>query len=342
MLTTSPFYFSSIRNLTAVFGSLFNNIKVVRYNQDGTVSNTIKVPLGYASADKTITMLQQQDVQRRENYVDIKIIIPRISFELTSVSYDSTRKQQTIGKNIYIPKTNLSFNAGSAVNVTDNTISIPTHGLSTGQTVTYSKGTGNIIGATGIFNTGTYYVIKVNNNQIKLALTKAQAEAGTSIDITSAGSGVASFSMSYSSHYNPIPYNFEFNVNIFVKYIDDGLQIIEQILPYFTPFYTVTMNDLPSVNLKRDVQITLTSVTQSDEYEGAVEDDRIINWTLTFVANSWIYPPITDSKIIKNAVVNFYELDTTQKLSTTTLTLDPPTANRGENYTINTNMTEYE
>jgi len=67
MLNSAPFYFSSIRNLTASFGSLFNNINIVRYNTDGSVEKNIKVPLSYASADKTITMLQQQDIQRREN-----------------------------------------------------------------------------------------------------------------------------------------------------------------------------------------------------------------------------------------------------------------------------------
>jgi hypothetical protein len=341
MLNSSNFYFSTIRNLTAAFGSLFNNIRVVRYNQDGSVATTIKVPLGYASADKTITMLQQQDVQRRENFVDVKIILPRLSFELTSISYDSTRKQQTIGKNVYVPPSNLTFNAATAVNVTDNTIAIPSHNLRTGQSIKYSMGSGTVIGSTGISNNGTYYAIKVNNNTIKLASTKSLAEAGTALDITSVGSGTASLSSSYSGQYNPVPYNFEFTVNLFVKYIDDGLQIIEQILPYFTPFYTITMNDIPSLDMKRDVQITLTSVSQSDEYEGAVEDDRIITWTMTFVANSWIYPPISDSKIIKTAVTNFYELDTTQKLVTTTVSVNPSTADRDDNYTIDTTITEY-
>lgn len=341
MLNSSNFYFSTIRNLTAAFGSLFNNIRVVRYNQDGSVATTIKVPLGYASADKTITMLQQQDVQRRENFVDVKIILPRLSFELTSISYDSTRKQQTIGKNVYVPPSNVTFNAATAVNVTDNTIAIPSHNLRTGQSIKYSMGSGTVIGSTGISNNGTYYAIKVNNNTIKLASTKSLAEAGTALDITSVGSGTASLSSSYSGQYNPVPYNFEFTVNLFVKYIDDGLQIIEQILPYFTPFYTITMNDIPSLDMKRDVQITLTSVSQSDEYEGAVEDDRIITWTMTFVANSWIYPPISDSKIIKTAVTNFYELDTTQKLVTTTVSVNPSTADRDDNYTIDTTITEY-
>lgn len=339
MLSTSPFYFSTIRNLTASFGTLFNNINIVRYNTDGSVNKNLKVPLSYASADKTITMLQQQDRQRRENDIDIKISLPRMSFELLSVSYDSTRKQQTIGKNIYVPPATLSFNAATAVNLTNNTITIPSHNLKPTSSVIYSRGAGTVI--TGLTDNTTYYVIVVDNNTIKLAQTRALAEAGTGLDLTIVGSGTASLKSSYKSHYNPVPYNFEFNLNIFVKYIDDGLQIIEQILPYFTPFYTITMNDIPFIDLKRDVQITLTSVTKDDIYEGAVEDDRILTWTLTFTANAWIYPPVTDSSVIKNTVTNFYELNTTEKLATVTLTLDPTTANREDDYTIVKTITEY-
>ena len=341
MLNSTNFYFSTIRNLTAAFGSLFNNIIIARYNSDGSVEKKIKVPLAYASADKTITMLQQQDVQRRENAVDIKISLPRLSFEMTSITYDSSRKTQSTTKNVYVPPANITFNAGTAVNITDDTISIPSHNLRTGQSITYSKGaTGStVIGSTGIVNNGTYFAIKLDNNKIRLATTRSLAESGTALNITSVGSGTSTLSQSYSRQFNPVPYNFEFTLNLFVKYVDDGLQIIEQILPYFTPFYTVTLNDIPSVDLKRDVQITLTSVNQSDEYEGAVEEDRIINWTLTFVANSWIYPPISDSKIIKTAITNFYQLDTTQKLSTVTVEVNPITADRDDVYTINTTIT---
>lgn len=344
MLNSAPFYFSSIRNLTASFGSLFNNINIVRYNTDGSVEKNIKVPLSYASADKTITMLQQQDIQRRENNVDIKISLPRMSFELGGMSYDSTRKQQTVGKNVYIPPSAVSFNANTAVNLTNNTITISSHNLKTGSTVKYSMGSGTVVG--GLTNNNSYYVINVNNNTIKLANSKAQAEAGSAIDLTSLGTGTASLTSSYKAHYNPVPYNFEFSLNIFIKYIDDGLQIIEQILPYFTPFYALTMNDIASLDLKRDVQVTLTGVTKDDTYEGAVDEDRIMTWTLTFTAHAWIYPPITDSKIIKTAITDFYDLNdldtnNTQKITTVTIAVDPITADRDDNYSISKTITEY-
>lgn len=339
MLNSTPFYFSSVRNLTAAFGSLFNNINIVRYNTDGSIENNIKVPLAYGSGDKTITMLQQQDIQRRENNVDIKISLPRLSFELSGMTYDSARKQQTIGKNVYIPPSAVSFNAATAVDISNGNITIPNHNLKTGSTVKYSNGGGTTIG--NLTSGNSYFVISVNNNVIKLAASKAQAEAGTAINLSSLGTGTATLTSSYKYHYNPVPYNFEYTLNLYVKYIDDGLQIIEQILPYFTPFYTLTLNDITSLDLKRDVQVTLTSVAKEDTFEGTVDEDQIRMWTLTFVANAWIYPPISDSKIIKNTVTNFYELNTTQKLTTVTLTVDPITADREDNYDIIKTITEY-
>lgn len=339
MLSSSPFYFSSIRNLTVVFGSLFNNIKIQRIATDGTVEKLIKVPLAYGPSDKTITMLQQQDRERKENDVDVKISLPRLSFELTGINYDPNRKTANLNKTIYVPVADKTFNAAT-VDITTNLITIAAHGYRAAQPVVYDKGLSNTV--IGGLVTGTkYFIIPINTNQFKLASTRDYAIAGTSIDITSTGTGTTTMTAMHMSQFNPVPYNYDFSVNIFVKYIDDGLQIIEQILPYFTPFYTVTLNDMPLMDVKRDVLITLTSVTQEDNYAGAVEDDRIIQWNLTFVANSWIYPPISDSGVIKHIDVNFFQLDTTQRLSTLTVEVNPITANSDDTYTINTNITVY-
>jgi hypothetical protein len=89
------------------------------------------------------------------------------------------------------------------------------------------------------------------------------------------------------------------------------------------------------------VTINLTSVTQQDVYEGLVEEDRTIEWDLTFVASAWIYPPVRDTSVIKIAETNFFELDADQKLVTTRVEVNPSTANRDDNYTIDTTITEY-
>jgi hypothetical protein len=81
--------------------------------------------------------------------------------------------------------------------------------------------------------------------------------------------------------YNPVPYNFDFSLFILVKNAEDGTQILEQILPYFTPEFTVTVNTIPDMNIKADVPILLNSSDVADEYEGDLSARRTITWTLS-------------------------------------------------------------
>jgi len=106
--------------------------------------------------------------------------------------------------------------------------------------------------------------------------------------------------------YSPAPYNLGFTLSILVKNTDDGLQIVEQILPYFTPDYTVTINTVPSMSDKRDVPIILTSVSQEDTYEGDLETRQALTYTLEFTMKNYIYGPVTDSEIIRTAKVRTY------------------------------------
>jgi len=105
--------------------------------------------------------------------------------------------------------------------------------------------------------------------------------------------------------YNPVPYNFDFELFILVKNAEDGTQILEQILPYFTPEFTVTVNTIPDMNIKADVPITLSSSSVADEYEGDLSARRTITWTLSFVLKGFIYPNLTSGEIIKTIEVNF-------------------------------------
>ena len=105
--------------------------------------------------------------------------------------------------------------------------------------------------------------------------------------------------------YNPVPYNFDFELFILVKNAEDGTQILEQILPYFTPEFTVTVNTIPDMNIKADVPIVLNSSSVADEYEGGLSTRRTITWTLSFVLKGFIYPNITSGQVIKTIEVNF-------------------------------------
>ena len=116
---------------------------------------------------------------------------------------------------------------------------------------------------------------------------------------TAAGTG------SLMTQYNPVPYNFEFTLYILVKNAEDGTQILEQILPYFTPEFTVTINTIPELGIKADVPITLNSADVADEYEGELATARTITWTLSFTMRGYIYPDIKTGTTIKTITVNF-------------------------------------
>ena len=110
---------------------------------------------------------------------------------------------------------------------------------------------------------------------------------------------------SVMTQYNPVPYNFDFSLFILVNNAEDGTQILEQILPYFTPEFTVTINTIPDMGIKTDVPIILNSADMSDEYEGELATRRTIIWTLSFLLKGQIYPDIKSGTIIKTIEVNF-------------------------------------
>ena len=110
---------------------------------------------------------------------------------------------------------------------------------------------------------------------------------------------------SLMTQYNPVPYNFDFELYILVNNAEDGTQILEQILPYFTPEFTVTINTVPDMGIKADVPIVLNSASQSDEYEGELATRRTIIWTLSFLLKGFVYPDVKSGTLIKSIEVNF-------------------------------------
>lgn len=105
--------------------------------------------------------------------------------------------------------------------------------------------------------------------------------------------------------YNPVPYDIDFDLHIFTKTQEEGLQIIEQITPFFTPSYTLTANllkDMPDCRF--DLPVSLQSVVSQDTYEGNFEERRSIEWTLSFRMNAWLFGPTRTSGIILNTVMN--------------------------------------
>lgn len=106
--------------------------------------------------------------------------------------------------------------------------------------------------------------------------------------------------------YNPVPYNFGFRLYVYVKNAEDGTKIIEQILPYFTPDFTVSVNLIPEMSVTMEIPVVMNSIYQEDTYEGDFRERRAIIWTLDFTLKGYIYGPIKKSAVIKYANTAFY------------------------------------
>jgi len=127
--------------------------------------------------------------------------------------------------------------------------------------------------------------------------------------------------------YMPVPYNMQFELSIYTKLNEDMLQIIEQILPYFQPAYTLTVNLVETLGEKRDIPVVLENVTMQDDYEGDFSTRRALYYTLRFTAKTYLFgkvPSADDSTrdIIKKVSVG-YVADTSAKTRDLTYTVIP-------------------
>jgi hypothetical protein len=139
------------------------------------------------------------------------------------------------------------------------------------------------------------------------------------------------------SQYSPVPYDVSFELNVFTATSDDGLQIIEQILPYFQPDYTVTMIiDRDYMDTKRDIPFILEGVDYEDSYQGALTDRRRIIYTLKFTAKIYLYGPISSTAIIRKVSADLYTNTADQSPSRServTVTPNPTGADKDDTYT---------
>ena len=145
-----------------------------------------------------------------------------------------------------------------------------------------------------------------------------------------------------NTQFSPVPYDVSFDLNIYTATSDDGLQIIEQILPYFQPDYTVTMiMDRSYMDTKRDIPFILESVDYEDSYTGALTDRRRIIYTIKFTAKIYLYGPITTSAIIRNAEADMYSNTSDANPSRSqrvTVTPNPTSADKDDTYRYTTTL----
>ena len=140
----------------------------------------------------------------------------------------------------------------------------------------------------------------------------------------------------------PVPYNIGFELNILTKLNDDALQIVEQILPYFQPAFTLTVDLVDSIGEKRDIPIILDSVSFKDDYEGDFSTRRSLIYTLQFTAKTYLFGPIantTDGLIRKVQVDMYTNTDTTtaKREMRYTVTPDPIDAGPDDDFGFNEN-----
>lgn len=250
------FYHQRIRKSVAVFGTLFNNLYVLRKDASGQVISQIKVPLSYGPKRKFLERIRENTDLDTNTKVAIKL--PRMSFEIVGITYDAQRQLQ---------KSNQFTQSGSS-----------------------------------------------NNLRNKF--------------------------------YSFVPYNISFQLSVYAKNQDDALQIVEQVMPYFNPQYTLTIKpfaDYPQV--KEDVPITLTGVDFSDDYEGSLEQRRTIIYTLTFDMRVNFYGPITEVGIIRTSINNIYNqnaglLDSDLQIGRLSVTTDPADASPTSDYGFNETLDE--
>ena len=241
------FYHETIRKVIVAFGTMFNDIQLVRKDSSGNIIQTMKVPLAYGPREKFLVRLRDDaDLSKQ-----VAITLPRIGFEIQNLAYDATRKLNRVQK-----------------------------------------------------------------------FKKVKSSDKNKLDV----------------QYMPVPYNLDFSLYVMAKNSDDALQIVEQILPYFQPDYTITLNDMSDMGIKRDVPIILSSVSYEDSYQGNFEERRAIMYTMTFTAKFYLYGPVTSDKVIKTVQVDQYtdaKVNAPTREQRYTVTPNPASASADDDFGFN-------
>ena len=145
-------------------------------------------------------------------------------------------------------------------------------------------------------------------------------------------------------NYSPVPYNISMSLYVFTATAEDGLQIIEQILPFFQPDYTVTVNVVPELNIKRDIPIVLGNINYEDTYDGSFTQRRAVIYSLSFTAKTYLFGPMNNQSVIKQTQSDIYtDTDTTSTREERIVVVpDPTSADANDDFGFTTTISFFD
>ena len=330
------FYNKNIRNIIVLFGTVFNDIAVRRTDVNNNSKTQFKVPIAYGPAEKYLTILEQG--QLNANAQKSTLTLPRMSFEIQTMTYDATRKLQT-KKRMREAKPLGTIDSIKVTNGGSGYTSVPTVVVQSpagtvAPTATAVLGTetnsDKVVSIT-LDTSGTGYKIRPNVSFTGGGGSGATATANLDANTTTVVTG-----------FTPVPYNFDIELSIMVKNSDDGAQILEQILPYFTPEYHVTLNEMATLGVKRDIPIVMNSLSTEDTYEGDFITRRALIHTLGFTVQGYVYGPSQDQGIIREVDTNIGANFNDRTDTNIDVKPDPLTADPDDDFGFTTTTTVFE
>jgi hypothetical protein len=134
-----------------------------------------------------------------------------------------------------------------------------------------------------------------------------------------------------SYQYMPVPYNFTFKLSVMAKNAEDATSIIEQIIPYFAPDWTATLNLVANPPIALDIPLILETVgVEADSYRGPFEIRRVIIWELNFLLKGFLFGPTKTSTLIKNIDINLFDSVNLEREPQTSINIKPGLTVEGE------------
>jgi hypothetical protein len=143
------------------------------------------------------------------------------------------------------------------------------------------------------------------------------------------------------SVFSPVPYNVEISLYILTKTQEDVLQIVEQILPTFTPEYTLSVNAIEDMGIQQDVPVVLNSVTVQDDYDGDFQTRRFVTYTLNFTLKVNMFGGISGRNDIRKVYANVVQTGSQDPLTAYEAIVSPINVDpNADQYSINDNWTD--